>query len=189
MQLPMRDRIVEVASELFVARGFDGVSIRDIAAACGITNAALYYHFSAKTDLLRAILADYLEETARLVDVARESSADAAGRLRAVVEGLIAQPPARRALMRLAMHDIARLPAEVQQELRGTYERRFVGGIRTLFAAGMESGEFVVRDPEVLTWVLLGMLYPFFSSGARLVTPETTETILGVLFDGLRVRD
>ena len=163
MQLPMRDRIVEVASELFVARGFDGVSIRDIAAACGITNAALYYHFSAKTDLLRAILADYLEETARLVDVARESSADAAGRLRAVVEGLIAQPPARRALMRLA--------------------------IRTLFAAGMESGEFVVRDPEVLTWVLLGMLYPFFSSGARLVTPETTETILGVLFDGLRVRD
>ena len=43
-----------------VERGYDGVSMREIAEACGITKAALYYHFSSKDELLQELLISYL---------------------------------------------------------------------------------------------------------------------------------
>lgn len=51
-----RERILEVAEQLFTQQDYRGVSIRDIAQACGVTNAALYYHFSSKEALFREVL-------------------------------------------------------------------------------------------------------------------------------------
>jgi AcrR family transcriptional regulator len=53
-----RTRILEAAQELFAARGFDRTSIRAIARQVGLTDAALYYHFASKRDLLEALLAE-----------------------------------------------------------------------------------------------------------------------------------
>jgi AcrR family transcriptional regulator len=50
-----RDRILDVALDLFIAQGFDGTSLRQIAARLGVTKAALYYHFSSKDDILMAL--------------------------------------------------------------------------------------------------------------------------------------
>jgi len=43
-----RQRILDVASELFVERGYDATSLREIAERLGVTKAALYYHFASK---------------------------------------------------------------------------------------------------------------------------------------------
>ncbi|NOH10896.1 MAG: TetR/AcrR family transcriptional regulator [Chloroflexi bacterium] len=51
-----REGILEVAETLFMERGYQAVSIRDIAQACGVTNAALYYHFPNKVALFREVL-------------------------------------------------------------------------------------------------------------------------------------
>jgi len=50
-----RDRILDVALELFVQSGFDGTSLRVIAERLGITKAALYYYFASKDDILMAL--------------------------------------------------------------------------------------------------------------------------------------
>ena len=50
-----RDRILDVALELFVQSGFDGTSLRVIAERLGITKAALYYYFASKDDMLMAL--------------------------------------------------------------------------------------------------------------------------------------
>ncbi|HBN26518.1 MAG TPA: TetR/AcrR family transcriptional regulator [Desulfobacteraceae bacterium] len=44
-------QILEMAIPLFAKSGFNGVSMRDIAAVVGISAAALYYHFSDKQSL------------------------------------------------------------------------------------------------------------------------------------------
>lgn len=53
-----RDRILEVALELFSGRGFSRTSVRSIAHEAGITDAALYYHFSSKEEILNALIED-----------------------------------------------------------------------------------------------------------------------------------
>ncbi|NJP68739.1 TetR/AcrR family transcriptional regulator [Streptomyces spiramenti] len=50
-----RGRIQEVALRLFVARGYDNTSLREIAEELDVTKAALYYHFKTKEELVVAI--------------------------------------------------------------------------------------------------------------------------------------
>jgi AcrR family transcriptional regulator len=50
-----RDRILDIALELFTEQGFDATSLRQIAERLGVTKAALYYHFESKDDILMAL--------------------------------------------------------------------------------------------------------------------------------------
>ncbi len=50
-----RQRILDVALDLFNEYGYDKTSLREIADALGFTKAALYYHFERKEDILLAL--------------------------------------------------------------------------------------------------------------------------------------
>lgn len=50
-----RERILDVALELFTEQGYDKTSLREIADRLGVTKAALYYHFERKEDILFAL--------------------------------------------------------------------------------------------------------------------------------------
>ena len=50
-----RERILDVALDLFTDQGFDATSLRQIAERLGVTKAALYYHFESKDDILMAL--------------------------------------------------------------------------------------------------------------------------------------
>src|SRR3712207_4990496 len=56
-----RDRVLRHARELFAERGYDGVSMQQIAAATGMTKAALYYHFRDKEELFGHVMMRELE--------------------------------------------------------------------------------------------------------------------------------
>ena len=47
-----RERILDIAQELFTRQGYDKTSLRDIAERLGITKAALYYYFERKEEIL-----------------------------------------------------------------------------------------------------------------------------------------
>jgi AcrR family transcriptional regulator len=50
-----RERILDVALDLFTEKGFDGTSLREIAERLDVTKAALYYYFPSKDDILMAL--------------------------------------------------------------------------------------------------------------------------------------
>jgi AcrR family transcriptional regulator len=50
-----RERILDIALELFVEQGYDKTSLRQIAEPMGFTKAALYYHFASKDEILLAL--------------------------------------------------------------------------------------------------------------------------------------
>ena len=51
----LRELIVDVARELFVARGVEAVTMREIAKRIGYSATSIYLHFANKEALLRAI--------------------------------------------------------------------------------------------------------------------------------------
>jgi AcrR family transcriptional regulator len=51
-----RKQILDASLRLFSERGFARTTVRDIARAAGITDAAIYYHFQSKRDLLKALV-------------------------------------------------------------------------------------------------------------------------------------
>jgi AcrR family transcriptional regulator len=50
-----RQRILDVALDLFTEQGYDGTSLRQIAEQLSITKAAIYYYFESKEDILMAL--------------------------------------------------------------------------------------------------------------------------------------
>jgi AcrR family transcriptional regulator len=57
-----RQRIQDVARELFAAKGVQRTSLQDIADRLGLTKPALYYHFASREELVRSIVAPLIEE-------------------------------------------------------------------------------------------------------------------------------
>jgi AcrR family transcriptional regulator len=51
-----REQILDSSLRLFSEKGFARTSVRDIAQAAGITDAAIYYHFASKRDLFDALI-------------------------------------------------------------------------------------------------------------------------------------
>jgi AcrR family transcriptional regulator len=51
------DKIFDAAIDLFSQRGYDRVSIRDIAAAVGIKESSIYKHYSGKEEILKKVIA------------------------------------------------------------------------------------------------------------------------------------
>ncbi|MFG2971933.1 TetR/AcrR family transcriptional regulator [Streptomyces sp. NPDC048331] len=53
-----RQRIQDVALELFAEQGYEKTSLREIAERLEVTKAALYYHFKTKEDIIISIFED-----------------------------------------------------------------------------------------------------------------------------------
>jgi AcrR family transcriptional regulator len=51
-----RERILELAEESVLAKGFQATSIDELIAGAGITKSGFFYHFKDKTELARSLL-------------------------------------------------------------------------------------------------------------------------------------
>ena len=65
-----RQQILETAQRLFAELGYDATSLQMIADEMGLTKAAVYYHFRAKTDILHAAMEPGIQRLEGLLDKA-----------------------------------------------------------------------------------------------------------------------
>lgn len=186
----MRQRIMTEAARLFVENGYNGISMRAIAAACGISKAGLYYHFTDKEQLLLVILQDYLERVSASLDAIFERGGSSRDQVRALVNVIFAQPPEERAIIRLAGQELANVSPEKRAEFLILYHEQFIGKIEGLLSRGMAAGELHKADPATCAWILLGMMYPFFhpGQGQAAVENHTIALIVDVFLEGLAKR-
>ena len=63
-----RDRILDVAYDAIIHKGFAGTSIDELVEAAGITKSGFFYHFKDKTDLAHQLIERYTGENARFLD-------------------------------------------------------------------------------------------------------------------------
>lgn len=85
--------ILKAAEELFLARGFKGVSMKDIAEVVQVKPAALYYHFpNGKEELFAHMLRQVLEEATEQALHALSSATDFRERLTRLTQSLLAFP-------------------------------------------------------------------------------------------------
>jgi AcrR family transcriptional regulator len=75
-----RERIMDIAYENIVQKGFAATSIEELVEAAGITKSGFFYHFKDKNDLARQLFERFLKDDERILDTlearARELSDD-----------------------------------------------------------------------------------------------------------------
>ncbi|GAA5104804.1 TetR/AcrR family transcriptional regulator [Alloalcanivorax gelatiniphagus] len=115
---PRRQQILDIAAELFAARGFHGVSVAELGSACGVSGPALYKHFESKDAMLAEMLVT-ISET--LLTEGRTRVATAEGpreALEALVEWHIEFALDHRALIVVQDRDWSSLPDEARERVR-----------------------------------------------------------------------
>ncbi len=115
-----RERILDIALELFTTQGYDKTSLRQIAEQLGFTKAAIYYHFASKADILMALhlrLHEFGRESLEAMgdDASVESWAE-------LLEGIIDQMLAQRALFIFHERNQAAIEALHRQDHEGDHE-------------------------------------------------------------------
>lgn len=82
-------RMLATASKQFAEKGYSGASMRNIAAATGTTQAAIYHHFPNKQALYDAVLAQHFEATITVVVHGLADIADPEQRLRELIRRIV----------------------------------------------------------------------------------------------------
>lgn len=120
-----RAQILATAAELFAARGFHGVSVADLGAACGISGPALYKHFPSKDAMLAEMLVSISEE---LLAVGRQRVAAADGpaaALAGLVDWHASFALGQRSLIVVQDRDWESLPGDARERVRAL-QREYV---------------------------------------------------------------
>ena len=120
-----REQIVATAAELFAARGFHGVSVADLGAACGISGPALYKHFASKDAVLAEMLVSISQE---LLSVGRErvdAASDPASAVAGLVDWHVDFALRHRPLIVVQDRDWQSLPREAREQVR-SLQREYV---------------------------------------------------------------
>ena len=113
-----REQIVDTAAELFARRGFHGVSVGDLGAACGVSGPALYKHFASKEAILAEMLVRISEELLRVGTERVASAGDGPAAVTALVEWHVDFALRHKALIIVQDRDWQSLPDRDREQVR-----------------------------------------------------------------------
>jgi AcrR family transcriptional regulator len=188
--LGVRERIVETALPLFVEQGYDGISMREIAEACHLSKAGLYYHFVDKEDLFLAILNDSLNELGEILHQSANQVGGTRQKIQFFARSIFTGIPAgHRGVIRLANQEIKKIGPQKRADFDRSYGEKFIQPLAQILQDGVDRGELKPVPAGLAVWGLLGLMYPFFSTEHARSAQEgeqIVEFIMTVFFEGLQ---
>jgi AcrR family transcriptional regulator len=153
-----RNRVFEVAAEVFHRKGYDNTSMSDVATAAGLTKAGLYHHVSSKESLLYTVLDAGLDLTESYVMKPLEDIADPLERLKTMIDlhlRLVLQE--RNLEVTGLLHECKSLSTADRTRINRR-KKEYVKMSASLIADVMKKYEIKDLDPKLAAFALLGML-------------------------------
>ncbi len=191
-QVPLnaRERVLIAAETLFRQRGYNVVTMRDIAEEVGIRQASLYYHFPSKEQLFITVVEQVFERHRNgLQQVLAEAGSDLRSQLHAASHWFISQPPIH--FLSLMRTDMPALSEEQTQRLSLVASQCILDPIKQLFVAAQEQSQIRDVTPDNLTGFFLSVMDGIhYASTLPGTSPKEVmaSELVSVLLDGLRPR-
>jgi len=185
----MRENIRAAAIELFAERSFEGTRMSDIAKACGITKAGLYYYFRTKTDLLDYVYQTVNESLSAALEHASDKGIPAEQRLREIIRAQVTHQVEYRTFLSVFWRERYQLEPEARRRVR-TRERRFENTMRDLLKEGQVNGVFRDFDIDLRVPMVFGVLNTIHRWAHHVdTTPDAiAEEVLDLVLNGIRQR-
>lgn len=152
-----KDDLRVQARRLFAERGYEGVSMRDIAGSVGIRQSAIYNHFPSKQHLLVDLMVDHMEDLIRSMKAFVDFSVAPRDQLESFARFHVNYQLDNPEALFIAYMELRSLEPEgkaVVIPLRDEYEQ----ALRDILRAGETTGDFKVNDVSVLGRSILAMM-------------------------------
>jgi AcrR family transcriptional regulator len=183
-----KERLLQVAKELFAQKGFHGTSTREITQRARTNLSSLYFHWQSKENLYLAVYRQLFQELAALAQEVTDLLEDglrSRKRLEEVLDPVTDRIftffDANRELARLNLHRVLEdgaLAVQIEEE----FENPLYQAVARCYQRLTEEGLIKVKDPELLPFTLESLLDRYFAS------PVHVERTVGLKREALRVR-
>ena len=160
---PVRDRLISVGRALFCARGFDGVSVRELTARAKANLGAITYHFGSKEGLYHAAIESIAGPFAEMLAAAARGPGNALDRIEAVVRAALSNASPQPGVPTLVLRELANdrpLPPPMAQLMK-----RNIGTVLGIIAEGQREGTVRAGDPALLALSVVSQPFYFKIAG------------------------
>jgi len=175
---------------LLFKHGFEAMNLRQLAANSGLKSGSLYNYFDSKSQFLAMILCDTMETILADLEKTVAPIEESRARLRKFVEFHINWHTRRRVetfIGFMEMRNLAKGDYRKYIELRKRYE----DFLTAILVQGMEERKFVMSDPRITTFAILGMLtgvYVWYEKNGRLSQAELESIYSDLVFRMIDVK-
>ena len=184
-----RAEILAAARDVFFEGGYQKASMREIAAKAGLTQAALYYHFDNKEDLLVTLLEAFSEELLQAIMAELAGGGDAKARLEAIVRRQIGFIRVRRKDLKILVEDKQHVSSEKLGVIR-TKEQMIYRLYRSCLEDLARNGLVRNVDTTTATFTILGAInwiMHWYREDGRRDLDRIADDIVNIVFNGLFV--
>ena len=174
-----RERILDSATTLFGTRGFEAVSLDQIASDVGVAKQTVLYWFSSKEELVHRVLERTVDELTVVVEAAiRATLDDPLERLQAVIHAVFRSAVRRPALLGL-LREMNRLPVHSAQLLSGQLQP-LVDRATAWMRVEMDAGRMRRGNPEIVVALVYATVTGIATEPESLRVAGWTEDVVGL---------
>ncbi len=153
-----RERVLDVAVDLFARQGFDGTTVAQVVRGAGLTKGGFYHHFASKEALLFEVYGELIAHQQQHLNAIIARRLPPAETLRAVIVDLVETTAASTQRALVFSREMNRLGDERTAEYRAA-RRRYHNRVRSLIQRGQSSGAFATVAPaDIVTFTIFGVV-------------------------------
>ncbi len=184
-----RVRVLDAAEKLFMERGYSSVTMRDIADALGVRQAALYYHApKGKEQLYMDVVERHMNRQREGLEAAISAAPNKLeAQLVAISNWLVEQAPVD--MMRMVRSDAAQISEAYAEKLLKQVDYSMMQPIIGVVRAAQERGEVRPIVPEMIAGMLLAVInwVVYFDSTHRFRTSaqQMMHEVIMVMLHGI----
>jgi len=182
--------ILQAAEKLFGEKGYQGVSIEEIARTAGVAKGLVNYHFGSKEKLLVHVLSKGTTALFSQLEAVIRTRESAKDRIKAAIEIYLAVASAGPALTRMAMtvfFEPDGLPGI--RRLWLAFMEKNLGRFAELVDEGIASGEFKAVDSHLVTQMVMAWAFDVLRTATLRKEPlnpcKAAKQVTKIIFEGI----
>ncbi|WP_055444535.1 TetR/AcrR family transcriptional regulator [Lacinutrix himadriensis] len=185
-QQTRKDEIIKTAAKLFKEKGYNAVTMRDLATAMGMKAASLYNHIKSKQEILKEIIISLAEEFTNGMDAIYNSENSNIDKLKQIVAMHVNITACNTNQMASLNSDWMHLEDQLDYylQLRNDYEANFI----KIINQGIRASEIKQSNPEVIMFSMLSTLrslYLWIPKKEDLNANDLANSLSEVLIHGI----
>ena len=170
----LEEKIIAVAKDVFIERGFDGASMSDIAAKVGINRPTLHYYFRTKDKMFEAVFLSIVQSfIPKIQDAFIDDNKSFPEKITVVVDTYIEVAKKNPSIPMFVMREINRNATNFINIVKPMYMDKFLNEIGIKLLSAMEKGEIKQVPLRIVFNIFYGLLsFPFLSKDLMLIESD-----------------
>lgn len=182
-----RRQILDAATDLFYEFGYQKASLRDISRKVGVTQAAIYYHFPNKEEILYAIIDEFSNRLDESLRECLDREGDPIEKFRQTIKTHLSFIETDHRSIKILIEDKRFLSGELGRKIR-LREKSFYILYKAYLQEMMEAGLLRDIDLTAATFGIFGQinwLYHWYRQEKNQGIGSMAESIIRMIFFGL----